>query len=265
MHTRLGLVVVACAVGTLAFAQDAGVAAAPPSADEQKPASAADYALRIDELYPKRDDYKAYQQTDVLLRDGLAASPNDYGLLWRAARHRHFAADGLSGDAMEKQAKEGWGYADKAIKANPAGMEGHYYAAVNIGAYSTAVGVITALTQGLEGKFNADLDVAIKADPGYSNAGPLLTKGRYWSQLPWPKRDRQKSRTELEKAVKLAPHALRAWFYLAETEFDDGHPKEAKAALDHVMAGSIDYDPPEARRVKAWGRELAPKIAKELK
>ena len=42
------------------------------------------------------------------------------------------------------------------------------------------VGVLQALMQGFEGRFNERLEQALKMDPSYDNAGALIAKGRYY-------------------------------------------------------------------------------------
>jgi tetratricopeptide (TPR) repeat protein len=232
-------------------------------------ADPAEYAKTIDGLWATRDDAEAIKQTDAAISAGLKESPNDYDLLWRAARFRWFTADGVvESDRMKlkKQlGKEAWNYADRALKVKADGFEGHYYKALSIGAYSQSVGIMTALSEGLEGQFVENLDFAIKANEGYDRAGPLRAKGRYYWELPWPKRDLGKSKELLEKAIKLSPEHSRSWLFLAETLLKDGKAKEAKEALAKATGLSADFDPPEARRVQKWAKPVSDQIEKELK
>jgi hypothetical protein len=231
-----------------------------------QPAAPAEVTEKLDELWKTRDDPSSMKTSDGLIADGLKAFPEDFEILWRAARFRWWVADGASEEKLKKQiAKEGWLYAERAVKARPDAVQGHYYVAVNIGAYSQAVGVLKALGEGLEGKFNDELERARKADAAFDRHGPINAKGRYWWELPWPKRDLAKSRTELKTVAEKHPEHLRAWFYLAETELKDGHAVEAKTYIDRVLTGSESYDPPEGRRIKRWAKPLAESIEKALK
>jgi len=123
-----------------------------------------------------------------------------------------------------------------------------------MGNYSTAVGILKALGEGIESKFNERLDKAISLNDDIDLAGPLLAKGRYFYELPWPKRDLDKSKESLEKALKKHPENLRAWLYLADTQLKDGDAKKAKESIDKALNGSGAYDPPETKRVKALAR-----------
>lgn len=231
-----------------------------------QPASAADVASRLDELWKSRDEAATLKTADEALTEGLKAFPDDFELLWRAARARWWVADGPVDEKLRKQvAKEGWTFAERAVKAKPDAIQGHYYIALNIGAYSQAVGILKALGEGLEGKFNDELEKARKIEAAYDRSGPVNAKGRYYWELPWPKRDLGKSRAELKAVTAAHPEHLRAWLYLAETELKDGNAKEAKTCVEKALAGSEAYDPPEARRVKKWAKTVAEAIDKELK
>lgn len=223
-------------------------------------------AKQLDALYAHRDDPAQLKQLEKATDEALKAYPNDYGILWRASRLKYWLADGSSDEKLRsKYGKESWDLGERAVKANPQGIEGNYYSAIGLGTYSQGVGILSALSQGLEGKFNERLDAAIAKDPGYDHAGPLIAKGRYYYELPWPKRDLKKSTQTLQRAINTEPRALRAYLYLAQTQLKDGKPKEASATLQKVFDGSESYDPPEARRIKAMAKPVKAQIDEELK
>lgn len=231
-----------------------------------QPASAADVTTKLDELWKTRDDAATIKAADEAITEGLKAFPDDFELLWRASRAKWWVADGATDTKLQRQvAKEGWTLAERAVKAKADGMQGHYYVALNIGAYSQAVGILKALGEGLEGRFNDELEKARKADTSYDRYGPVNAKGRYYWELPWPKRDLEKSRAELKTVIEKHPEHLRAWLYLAETELKDGKAKEAKTCVDKVLNGADAYDPPEARRIKKWAKVVSAEVEKELK
>lgn len=258
-------------VSSAAFAQDAapvdaGPVAAPVVVDARP--TAATFSAKLDEHWVTRDAPESLKQQNLAVADGLKAFPNDYDLLWRCARHKWFMADGQDAEhgAQKKAlAKEAWGYADRALKVKPGAFEGHYYKALSIGAYSEAIGILTALSEGIEGQFVENLDIALKANEAYDRAGPVRAKGRYYAQLPWPKRDREKAVDFLNKAIKLSPEATRSHLYLAEVLLQAGKPKEARSAMNKVLSLTPAFDPPEGRRVLVWARPIADQITAELK
>jgi tetratricopeptide (TPR) repeat protein len=263
----------AFAVASTAFAQgdlDAGAVKAEPPIVKAEPVlqGAAEFSARLDAHWVTRDAAESIKQQNQAVADGLKAFPSDYDLLWRSARHKWFVADGQDADhgAQKKAlAKEAWAYADRALKVKPGAFEGHYYKALSIGAYSEAIGVLTALSEGIEGQFVENLDIALKTNEAFDRAGPVRAKGRYYASLPWPKRDREKAVELLNKAIKLSPEATRSYLYLAEVLLQAGKVKEAQAAMRKVYSLKQDFDPPEGRRVMNWARPIAAQIEAELK
>ncbi len=232
--------------------------AAPVSLAEQ------DLPARLDALYERREAPAAWAEADKLVNE-TARDATDYEVLWRLARHKYWYADGAREKEMARWGKDAWALAERAIKARPEGVEGHYYAAISIGVYSTGVGVLKALGEGLEGKYLKHLDKALSLDASYDNGGGRVAKGRYHYELPWPKRDLKKSRQELSRVLEKNPENLRAALYLAETELKDGNPRRARELNERALQGDEAYNPPEARRVKQWAQQLAPQIERELK
>ncbi len=244
-------------VSGVALAQDA---APTPSAD------AAAVSAQLDECWKTRDAEASIKQCNEAIKAGNQSFPTDYAILWKAARFRWWVADGLTDEKVKRQtAKTGWDYANRAVAANPSGAEGKYYVALNIGAYSQAVGILKALSEGLEGQFVENLDYAIKNNEPFDRYGARTAKGRYHWELPWPKRDLKKSKDELQKSIDKHPEHLRNYYFLADTLLKDGDAKGAKAQIDRALNGDESYDPPEARRIKGWAKVSSAKIAEELK
>jgi tetratricopeptide (TPR) repeat protein len=219
----------------------------------------------LDALFTRRAEPAAAKELEETLKKEQQAAPEDYDLLWRSARLRVWQADG-AGDARLKKVlgKQAWDICERAVKLAPQRIECQYYAAAGIGVYSQAVGILKALKEGLEGKFNERLDAALKIDPTFERGGPWVAKGRYHYELPWPKRDLSESARLYEKAIAKFPENLRAHHYLAETLLADGKAEKAREAILKVKQGSVEYDPPEGRRVKEWAKKVEAQIAEEL-
>ncbi|MBU8896875.1 tetratricopeptide repeat protein [Corallococcus sp. M34] len=232
------------------------------------PAQAADSELlaNLDALYAKRGDAATVKELEDALKKAMEAAPNDYALVWRTARIRQWEADGAMDSKLKRVlGRQTWDLGERALKLAPDRVEGHYYAAAGIGAYSQAVGVMKALGEGLEGKFNERLDAALRIDPTFARGSPWLAKGRYHYELPWPKRDLGKSAAFYEKAIAKFPEMLRANYYLAETLLKDGKAKQAREAIQKVKQGSTAFDPPEGQRIQEWAKKVEADIEEELK
>lgn len=255
--------------GTATLASPSSAPPSPPSPAPLASLSATALPAALDALYAQRDDRRALAEQRRLL-DQRAQQPNaDYELLWRAARVYFWLGDDPSQSAEErsKLGKIGWDYAERAIALAPQKADGHYWAAVNMGNYALGLGVVKALSIGLEGKFRERLGRAEQLAPRYNHGGVGVAWGRFFEKLPWPKRDRAKAEQALRKVLaEQNPHNLRARVFLADTLAQGGHPQEAKQLLDQVAAAPTGrYDAPEERRAKALGVGLMPAVMKMLK
>jgi hypothetical protein len=218
---------------------------------------------RLDSLYAHRDDKVAWAEQQKLAEKALGRAPADYGVLWRAARVYFWMSDdtAVSNDQRSQWGKQGWDIAERAIKANPSDVAGHYYAAVCMGNYALGLGVVRALSQGLEGKFKERLKRAEELEPKYQHGGVFIAWGRFYDKLPWPKRDRKKAQQYERQALQLNPANLRARVYLASSLIDDDHQQEAKTLLDEVMTAPVGrYDTPEEQRAKGLAAALLAKL-----
>jgi hypothetical protein len=132
-----------------------------------------------------------------------------------------------------------------------------------MGNYALGLGVVKALSQGLEGKFRERLGRATELDRRYEHGAVDTAWGRFFDKLPWPKRDRAEAERHFRRAVEENPFNLRARVYLASSYLDQDRAADAKRLLDEVAAAPVapGYDPPEERRAKAIGAGLRQQLA----
>lgn len=223
---------------------------------------------QIDALHAERDKRATEEQAAV--DAALAAAPENFEVVWRAARWSCWQADGLDDDKSKEQkailGKRCWEQGEKATKLDAKRVEGFHYAAEGVGHYSNAVGILKALTNGLEGTFNGFLDKALAMNPYFNNGAPLVTKGRYFWSLPWPKRDLKKSAELLNKCIEKQPKQVRCQLYLADTLLKDGDAQAAKALVEAVKSHQVGaFDAPEERRIKARLPNTEKRVEEELK
>lgn len=231
------------------------------------PAATPEVLASLDALFARRAEAAAaVKEAEALLKKELQAAPDDYELIWRSARLSSWQADGAGDSRLKKVlGKQAWDTCERGVKLAPERVECQYFAAAGIGSYSQAVGIMKALQEGLEGKFNERLDAAIRINPGFERGGPWVVKGRYHYELPWPKRSLSESTKLLEKVVAKFPENLRAHYYLAETLLADDKPEKAREAILKVKQGSVEYDPAEGRLIQAWAKKVEAEIEEELK
>ena len=211
----------------------------------------ADWPADFDKLWTTRDDPKVlkelYAQAEAVLKKDAA----DFEANWRISALMNWDANNYpDGQLKAGLGKAAWTRGDRAIQAKPDDVRGQYNAAVGIGLYSEGVGILTALSQGLEGKFRSRNQAALRIDKAYQNGGPQVLWGRYFSKLPWPKRDLDESIKVLRAAVADHPTNLRAKWFLAESLFADGKRPEPKKLAEEVLAAPIGADPAEDKKVK---------------
>jgi tetratricopeptide (TPR) repeat protein len=236
--------------------------ASPPPAPTSAPTNLSSQLARLDALHERRDQPAALAEARRISDAALVAAPNDYGALWRAARVRFAESDvpGRSNDERSRLGEEAYKLGQRAIAVNPNGVEGQYWTALGVGNYARGMGIMRALSNGIEGKFKTPLERATALDVRYDHGQIPVIWAAYWLQLPWPKRDRDKAAAEARRALQINPANLRARLYQARIAADEDHPAQAKALLAEIAAAPVGrYDPPEERRVKTEAAELAKK------
>jgi len=238
--------------------QQAPSPAAPPQAAEKGAPvmNEAGGMARFDELWKRRDEPAAIKEMNKLIKQELDANPKSFDANWRLASLLNWQANGASdGDFKAALGKAAWTAGDKAIEARPDDVRGQYHAGTGVGLYSEGVGIMTALSQGIEGKFRARIQAALKIDKDYLDGQPQVVWGRYFYKLPWPKRDIGESIKVLREVVKTHPNNWRARIYLADSLNEDGQTPEAEKLIVGVREAKGGDDPPEEKRLKAMANQ----------
>jgi tetratricopeptide (TPR) repeat protein len=218
----------------------------------------ADLLARADAAWKDRDQPGKLDQIRRWLDEAEQAAPGDYAVLWRQARlYFWLSDDDLPPDDKSRLGQRAWDYGDRAAKANPKGVEGWYFAAAGMGNYALGIGVLKALTQGIEGKFKERLSRAESIEPDFFDGGVQVAWGRFYFKLPWPKHDDAASDRHLRKALEQNPHNVRARLYLAEVYQKQGHTKQARQVLEDALLREPGiYDGPEERRSQQRARAM---------
>jgi len=215
----------------------------------------------LDALFAERERDGALEALERELQAGLKEEPACFEALWRLSRLRYWVADDAPQKATKKRlGKEGWALGDRAARARPDRVEGHYYAAINIGSYGAGAGVWSAVTEGLEGAFRQRIEKAIAIDPWVDRGGPLVALGRFHQAMPWPKTDLDRARQLYDRVLERHPQNLRALHYRSQLEQRQGRRTAAAQDVHRVLRGGGE-DPPEDRRVQRWSRRVARELA----
>lgn len=261
------LVVLVVSVAALpAVAQQPWAAPLPPdSASADVKAVVRD----ADSFYRARQESGNFDKVLAILRPAAAAHPESYDIQWRLARALFWLSETQKdNDQHRALAEEGARAGDRAVAAKHDGTEGLYFGALCVGEIAHSVGILTALTMGLEGRFREPMLKVEKLNPSIDNGGLYNGLGRYKYELPWPKRDLDASERYLRRAIELNPADLRARVFLAETlvkRDHDGDKDEAKRLLKFVSAATPGrYDTAEEIRAQELARAAAKRLGWDL-
>src|SRR5712692_7643215 len=227
---------------------------------QERPGVSADWMATWDDLWKRRDDPAALKQLEDILQEHLAEDSNGFETTRRQASLVAWEADGEPDGSDDKasKGKTAWEAGDKAIQANPGDVRGHYFSGVGVGLYSEGVGILTALSQGLEGKFRERMLAALRIDKDYLDGAPQVVWGRYFFKLPWPKRDPEESIKVLRAVVRSHPDNWRAKLYLADSLLLnglEGQADEAHKLVQQILDAPRGKDLPEEKRIKDLARK----------
>lgn len=244
----------------------AALAADPAPAPAPAAAELATLLARADAAYAVRDEPGELEASQRALDEAARLAPGDAGVLWRLARLEAWRSeDPAIPDARKSElGKRAWELAERAIAADPRAVEGWFYAVSGMGNYSLGIGILSALAQGIEGKFKDRLSQAERLDPGFLGGAIQVAWGRFWFKLPWPKYDAEKSLRALRAALARNPANVRARVYLGDLHLEEGRRAEARAEYLAALARPPgQYDAPEERRWQAVAREALQKLEKQ--
>ena len=165
-------------------------------------------------------------QTQILeFIEKYSTLPEDFEITWRISRLVYFIGNfGLGEKISKSEQKKIFEYGTKAgaiaKRLGPNRVEGYYWYAINLGMYSLAEGLMTALKSAPASR-EALLEAA-KIDPTYQWAGPYRILGRYYQDLPSiiSFGDKVKAEDYFKKAIEIAPNYRLNTVYLAVLKKD---------------------------------------------
>jgi hypothetical protein len=162
------------------------LATGPRAEDRAPPPGLAPLLARADAAYDLRDEAGRLDEAHATLDEASRLAPDDYGVLWRSARLAAWLAeDPALPDARRSALGEvAWRLAERATRADPTRVEGWFYAAAGIGSYALGIGILTALTRGIEGRFRDRLARAERIAPGFLGGAIQVAWGASGSSCP---------------------------------------------------------------------------------
>jgi tetratricopeptide (TPR) repeat protein len=196
----------------------------------------------------------------LLLERALKEDPNNYDLLWRAARSYYYTADGATPKGKINYYERGITIGNRAVAQNPNGVEGHFWLAANDGGYCEEKGGLTALRH--VGKVRASMENVLRLNDKYEEGSAYAALGEMDRRLPGLfGGNLKRSIATLEKGLKLFPNNLEIKYALADSYREANRKAEARTQLQELLA--LPIDSPRAtpfKRAQEKARALLPKI-----
>lgn len=208
-------------------------------------ASAADTATWVkigDEAWLVRDQAGQTGKAIESYEEALEVDPENYQVLWRLARAYEWQGKMAKKDKLPLLEK-GKAYAEKAIKLNEKGVEGHYWLGALIGRIGETKGILNSLF--MVKPMKAEMDRAVQIDPSFASAHYVLSL-LYWKVpgRPLSIGDKGKALEEAKLAVKLAPDNTQYRLGLGEAYLALKDRTSAKREFEAVVAMPPTPDDP---------------------
>ena len=187
-----------------------------------------------------------------------------YFALWKVAEM--YASFGETLPMAEKQQKfalwkKGARYAERAIKVNPKGKEGHFFYVANQGTMAKHETVFTSVWK--LRRIKKEIGIALKLDPDYAPA--LMARANFLISVPaFLGGDEKDARKLYKKVLQLDPSYVAAYFFLAELEYKNGAYDDAVHYLKQVIECRTPWHAGNyAKIILPWSKALLKKVLRE--
>ncbi len=240
LRRRWPAVLVALALGTMPG----------PAAAESGTRAAGDAALARGDLAAARREYAA----------ALAATPGDFGTLWRLARVESEMGEDARGDAQRELVLASVEHAREAVRVAPDSAQGHLWVAATLGRQALKEGPKTRLA--LAREIKSEVDRALALDPGIARAYHVRALwNRKIASLSFVERaaantvlggvpkgaSMENAVRDLEKAVELEPQYVNHRLELGRTLLEMKRWDEARRELETAHRLPPTSSPRDAR------------------
>lgn len=212
-----------------------------------------------DVLYAGREDLAKARRALEIWNAHIAATPSNFEATWKASRARYWLGSHDAPPSRRAHLEAGVQAGRTAVGLEPTRVEGHFWAAANMGALAESFG----LRQGLKYRsaIREFLERALAIDPSYLGGAPDRALGRWYFKVPGLfGGSNEKAVTHLQRSLTYKADSTVTRYFLAETLLDMDRPAEARTELQRVIDAPFDPDwAPEDREWKAKARALLDK------
>jgi len=226
MKIAIFLTLTVCCLLTPVFAQ-------PKTKNVAAPANTNPHQ-EADNLFTFGDDAARDKQSMGVIERALGANGNDYQWLWRAARVYYFVGDQAAKSEKVGYFEKGISAGQRAVAAQPNGVEGHFWLGVNYGGYSDQKGMLKALTT--VSKIRAEMETVLKLNDRYQDGGAYLALGEMDRQLPRLfGGNMNRAIQRLEQGVSVAPNNLEMKLSLGQAYEEKGRKEDARRMYQEII------------------------------
>ena len=205
---------------------------------------------RADRLFSYGENAASDREALAVLEEAVKSSPNDFNILWRAARAAYHA--GNDDKAIS--------FAQSAIRADSSKPDGHFWLAAGYGGIAEKRGMFNALT--LLGKIRSGMETVIRISPGYEHGNAYLALCEMDRQLPRILGGNTKRAVAYcEQGLRLEPSNLDLKLAMARTYNEAGRKAEARRQLEELIALPVGKVRPTADKgVQEEARRMLQKL-----
>ena len=220
--------------------------------------AADDPVARADELYRQRKDRAKVLAAVEILTEALEKEPGDYKALWRLARCYWFLGDRSAGKERLAYFEKGKACAEKATKANGAGIDGHYWHAALIGCVGQERGILNSLF--MVPSMRRELERCLELDPRHAEAHDVMAQ-LLWKVPGFAGGNLKKALEEARLATVYGPESIEHWLHYGQIAAAIKDYATARMAFQKALSLPDDPEDPEgSRRDKALAKEELEKI-----
>jgi len=215
----------------------------------------------IDRLFSYGADPSSEKQALEIVERALKTQPNDYELLWRAARSYYYTADGVADRDKLQYYNRGIAVGGRAVDQKKDSVEGHFWLAANYGGYCRVSGGIPLKTVK---KVREGMEMVLRLNDRYEEGSAYVALGEIDRQLPRLfGGDDKRAVARLEQGLKIVPENLEMKLALAEAYMDTNRKTDARRQLEELM--KMPLSPArtnESRRAQEKARSLLTKLGR---
>lgn len=187
-----------------------------------------------DSVFLHGEDMGRDRQALSLLERVLETRPDEYQLLWRAARVYYHVGDDAAAGEKQHYFERGIAAGQRAVALHPTGVEGHFWLGANYGGLSEVRGILQALQ--MIKQVRAEMETALRLQASYEDGGAYLALGQLDRQLPRLFGGSVKRAIAyLEQGLRVAPQNMSMRLALAQAYVDAGRRDDGRQQLLEIL------------------------------